>query len=344
MPKLRAPSPPSHPSPAARPAQITLQLYTLLVVDWDDTLLPTTWLKDEVAASLRLQGMQELIRHFDECKERGEAALSDEHGELLEKVDGAASKLIKGISGQLDKVRVVVVTNSTGNWVMESGSRFLPSTLQTLQSCGLQVMYPREMFGSFQAPVGVELNLKVPAFVHAMQCYLSDALTDPYRWADAADGVFLNVIGVGDQKGDTDALVLGEKIFNNTLPAPCQRMWPGWITTTRTKAVRFKESPQAEYLEKELVCLHKRFANETFILDINNRDDRIETWVEEDGQEETARGEETKSDEDLPLTLERRDRHDTHGSHKKSKGLKKRKQPQGESLSTTDAGQADTHQ
>lgn len=147
---------------------------TLLIFDWDDTLLPTTWLRE--------QGLEHGL--FG-------SRLSEEQQEALGQVSEAAEQLLKAA-----KVlgTVAVVTNGEAGWVEGSCKRLLPQLLPALS--GVTVLSARSTY----EPLGVSspLEWKVLAF----QKLIRSNFKWLFRPAEAQ-----NVLSIGDSNWERDALI-----------------------------------------------------------------------------------------------------------------------------------------
>uniref|UniRef100_A0A0G4FGT8 Uncharacterized protein n=1 Tax=Chromera velia CCMP2878 TaxID=1169474 RepID=A0A0G4FGT8_9ALVE len=268
---------------------VTLEMQTLLILDWDDTLMPTSWLRDEVAPSLGISGFQALAQRVDEEAQQGWDVLHPEHRRALDQLDFAVRNLILGLVRKVDNARVVLVTNASGDWVAESGSRYLPRTHHTLQRLNTRVVYAREQCAGWgQSAEGRTMNLKIPAFFEEMRQFHGMCLRRKSRWDDkeegGANGYFLNIIGVGDQEGDREALFRAGEMFATAISA-------SGPTRVARKFVRLAESPTASGLLKELRSLQRRFTDESLVLMTDDVDARADVWVKEDNSpRESKRG------------------------------------------------------
>lgn len=98
--------------------------HCLVVCDWDDTLLPTTWL-----------GKQGLLGQT--------TSISAEQRVLLESMAACARKTLE-MAKQLG--RVVIITNAVSGWVEMSCAMFMPSLSFLLHE--MDIVYARSDFGS----------------------------------------------------------------------------------------------------------------------------------------------------------------------------------------------------
>jgi hypothetical protein len=102
-------NPPSPVSQSDSQQAATFSESTVTVLDWDDTLIPSTWLKD--------QGLSG-------------AALADKFGitkEMVEACEEVAVHVQRVIQKAQDYGKVFIITNGTHGWVENSCGLFMPS-------------------------------------------------------------------------------------------------------------------------------------------------------------------------------------------------------------------------
>eukprot|EP01045_Picozoa_sp_COSAG04_P013485 COSAG04_NODE_959_length_9164_cov_3.981798_5_plen_227_part_00 len=115
-------------SPPVSPVKLPCEANSLIVLDWDDTLLPTTQLTDNYGdyitggATLPPRIVAEL------------ATLQDVVVRFLDQVVLCGS--------------TTVITNAMNGWVTLSGRLFVPRVLEALERHGIEVMYAREKHGN----------------------------------------------------------------------------------------------------------------------------------------------------------------------------------------------------
>jgi hypothetical protein len=102
---------------------------TLLIFDWDDTLFPTTWLR-QMGLSLDGSGPQPAGTQLDQ----------------LRSLAGSATRLLEVARDQAEASggKVLLVTNAERGWIEQSCARFLPDLATALQ--GLQLVSARSDF------------------------------------------------------------------------------------------------------------------------------------------------------------------------------------------------------
>jgi len=145
----------------------------LILVDWDDTLLPSTWILQQ---GLRLDG----------------PLPTKEQGELL---CAAARESARTLKAAKRLGTVVIVTNAELGWVELSCSRFTPGLLPILE--GVKIQSARS---SYERP-----DLSSPlSWKHLAFC---DELDSFCRRAELGAGRKVNVISVGDSLHEREALI-----------------------------------------------------------------------------------------------------------------------------------------
>ena len=143
---------------------------SLVIIDWDDTLVPTTWLvkrgirpdKEVVLSSGRLEYFEELSKAI----------------ELLILKAKAYGK-------------VVIITNSADGWVQEFAGRYMPSLLKVLE--GVQVCSARSIYENCLG--NIPLMWKVHAFRYQL-----------YSTFGPSPSVVKNVLSLGDSLHERAAL------------------------------------------------------------------------------------------------------------------------------------------
>lgn len=142
----------------------------LYLVDWDDTILPTSWL-----------GRQGLLN--------GSAASEQQLSQLTAIAEAAWATLEAAASFG----KVVVVTNAGEGWVQHSCLRFLPALVPMLER--LSIVSARAAF----EPLGIQCptEWKFRAFEAEME-----GVTDML-----ADGQHFSIIAIGDSAQEHEAML-----------------------------------------------------------------------------------------------------------------------------------------
>mmetsp|Transcript_33108 Transcript_33108/g.101793 ORF Transcript_33108/g.101793 Transcript_33108/m.101793 type:complete len:268 (+) Transcript_33108:86-889(+) len=106
-------------------------LDALVILDWDDTILPTTWLQRE--------GLLE---------DNSEAPSAEQQSKLEELADCA----VRTLALARQQGRVIIVTNALQGWVEWSCWKFMPGLLAEVH--GVEVISARSLY----EPLGAEVN------------------------------------------------------------------------------------------------------------------------------------------------------------------------------------------
>jgi len=147
---------------------------TLIIFDWDDTLMPSTWLQE--------QGLEIA---------EGTALPNDEQKAVLKKVENC---VIRTLHSAKQLGQVIIVTNSERGWVELSCSKFLPEVAPVLE--GMKILSARSIFEHTQPESPV--HWKRLAFRTEIAAF--SQLT-------AACAITKNIISVGDSMQERVALL-----------------------------------------------------------------------------------------------------------------------------------------
>lgn len=147
-------------------------LTTLLVFDWDDTLLPTTWLEQ--------QGL---------LADNSAVASAEQKLQLQQLALLAGQTLIQA----LRYGSVIIITNAEQNWVELSCQKFLPSLFPLLS--GLNIVSARSAYE--QHGIFAPTMWKCHAFSKHIGAFVDEVTDDKTR----------NIISIGDSLHEQEALV-----------------------------------------------------------------------------------------------------------------------------------------
>lgn len=191
------------------------QLNSLILLDWDDTLLPSSWLARRKSSSdARKSGQPESVNWVDKDTER-----------LLGDVANNACELIHTAAffG-----RVVIVTNAEVGWVELSGNMYLPSVMDALRQCRVTIISARAEYESLtrQHPI----QWKIEAFRVLLRSITPSSAT-------------CNVVSIGDSEAERTAVLhcVREKQLKN--PSA------GWLF----KSVKLCDQPTPVILLRQLM-------------------------------------------------------------------------------------------
>lgn len=144
---------------------------TIIFIDWDDTVLPTSWLSKN--------GLLQ-----------GTAAASAEQRSQLQILAEKVAEVLEASTGY---GKVVIVTNAVDGWVQQSCRRFLPSLAPVLPL--LHVVSARSAF----APLGVQCPTEMKRLVFEEEAEGFASMLP--------EGAHLKLISMGDSVHEHDALI-----------------------------------------------------------------------------------------------------------------------------------------
>uniref|UniRef100_A0A0G4HLX8 Uncharacterized protein n=1 Tax=Chromera velia CCMP2878 TaxID=1169474 RepID=A0A0G4HLX8_9ALVE len=200
--------------------------YNLLILDWDDTVMPTAWLQTQVPVSL---GIPDDPNPLGRLLMKQPPLLLDQ-SKALDEVDAVANRVIGGMYERAHNVRIVIVTNALGSWVADSAKSFLPDTWVTMKKWDIGIVNARG-----KNPTASELqqiegtNMKIQAFriFEEMKSFYSAVLEESSRSKDGGDGghreILLNLMAVGDQEADREAFILAANLFLDSIKSTARR-------------------------------------------------------------------------------------------------------------------------
>lgn len=156
----------------ARNGEDFLLEQALIVLDWDDTVLPTTWLS-------RLGLLKDEDNIPSEEQQTQLTILADRAAETIEAAE--------------EQGRVVIITNAQEGWVQHSCLRFLPSLAPLLRR--LPIISARTAF----EPLGVNCpaEWKRRAFEQEVEAFLKMF----------PDGTVVSLVSIGDSSHERHALL-----------------------------------------------------------------------------------------------------------------------------------------
>jgi hypothetical protein len=126
-PVARGASPPNRGSP---PPGSPPRGNTVVFVDWDETILPTSWLLRRVPGT----GDAKKIRALLTLEQRGELGKTDEMvAEVLERIASTPNTLL------------YILTNANAMWLCETASALMPRTANVLRMRNVGIFAAREI-------------------------------------------------------------------------------------------------------------------------------------------------------------------------------------------------------
>eukprot|EP00929_Paragymnodinium_shiwhaense_P009488 TRINITY_DN113677_c0_g1_i1.p2 TRINITY_DN113677_c0_g1~~TRINITY_DN113677_c0_g1_i1.p2 ORF type:complete len:337 (-),score=94.90 TRINITY_DN113677_c0_g1_i1:325-1335(-) len=175
-PMTQAAAAPASSSPAAGMENMTFFNFeeTLLILDWDDTVLPSTW--------VHMQGLR-----LDDA-----SFVTDSQREQLDEVAAVAAETLR-VAKQFGTV--VLVTNAERGWIELSCQKFMPTLYSALD--GIKVVSARTTYEGPQNPS--PLDWKLRAFEDELKTFYGANLHAPSRRK--------NVLSLGDSVNEREALL-----------------------------------------------------------------------------------------------------------------------------------------
>jgi len=145
-------------SPSEPTSNFTLR-ETLIIFDWDDTILPSSWLSSR-------------------CMSLDEGAVVSHSERML--LDSLSETVCRTIDLAAQLGRVAIVTNAEAGWVQLSAAKFMPAVLERLESLDIAVMSARSIFES--ASNRTPISWKVEAFYQLIEdTYSSDVYSNAFN-------------------------------------------------------------------------------------------------------------------------------------------------------------------
>lgn len=156
---------------------------TTAILDWDDTICPSTYL---ASLGLRVDDATQLPAH------------------LRAQLEALEQAVLNIVAEAMRFGNVVVITNAEAGWVELSGRRFLPRVVQFLESHAIRIVSARTSFEArFPDAPASPASWKIAAFSHEVDV----------MFPNEDD---LNVLVLGDSLSERDAAhALGNRLPNS---------------------------------------------------------------------------------------------------------------------------------
>jgi len=196
----------------------------VLIFDWDDTLLPSTWL---VKQGLRLD-QPEVIPQF---------AI-----DILQKLEKSIINILT-TAKRFGEVRII--TNAETGWVELSARRFVPAVVPYLED--IKVLSARS---TFEAQFPEPFEWKVAAFRQEIGSFLEDQNMKNDREEKGSMELEQHQQQENPVKGDDQISIIsfGDSVHERDAVWICTKQIPNVFT----KSIKFVERPSAEQLCKEI--------------------------------------------------------------------------------------------
>jgi hypothetical protein len=247
---------------------------TTIILDFDDTIFPTTWIKEDLGLNWR--------QSLDEQEDLSEAEY-EEIAALLERLTQRVREFLKLASKH---AQVVCVTLAQKPWVDTACNHFMPKLLLTFRELAIPVIYARdyitpEMKKKYQEKdfrtAGEEAEFWMRAKAGAMQ----DTFSKHY---DEKDRTWKNIISIGDSTIEQTGLVYAGEEYVNQLGDENGRtmlskgrtselLVNGQRKRLRVKTLKMLEEPTCDELLAQMVLFAK------WISPIVNRDEGLDLVV-----------------------------------------------------------------
>lgn len=228
---------------------------TLLILDWDDTLFPTTYVWND--PRLHWTKLAPCFGERDSGGADGASLPADpekpEGPTMRERLEQHAATVIALLRLAVSLARVAIVTLAEDGWVEKSIRHFLPSMEGVLEELGIEVVYarsaiPQRFIRMVQQEECHDLGklLKTRAFLMVVKSFYrrhGDTRGKPNK-----ERSWKNVISIGDSA--SERLALQDVIFQRK-----QKDKNGADKICRCKSVRLLMEPDLEKLIAELQVL-----------------------------------------------------------------------------------------
>jgi hypothetical protein len=272
-----SPPPPSSLS-SSSPARTQMEDRALIVLDWDDTLLPTTWLNAELWGSRHSSGGASERGTCGSVLGMGAAQpppspslagcdgtggtiqLGVEAQDMLQRCEAAALTLLEVCCAH---GRVVIVTNSQSNWVGWSAQHYMPRLAAQLKMSGVAVLSAQSTFRtspSSSSPRSEEVtSWKRQAYVALLTEFTQQRQRPRHHGTERIGsdaGLGCNLVSIGDSEWERAAA-----LFCGAELSPTSRVHSGGggkLTVgvvEMVKTVKLLSCPSVKVLRQQLLQL-----------------------------------------------------------------------------------------
>jgi len=227
---------------------------TMLVLDWDDTLFPTTWVREDCG----LHWKYPLAEQVQESPGRTTVE------KLLETLAG---KVDAFLATAADLANIVIVTLARQPWVSTSAVNFMPHLTTLLQKHELKVVYARDCIPqSLKAEYAQEEfksgEQEADYWMRVKAAAMETEIKDFYSASSAS---WKNCVSLGDSEFERAALVKttsdymaqesedGEVVSTGITAEAVSK--DGHLKRLRTKTVKMLDEPSVEELIAQITVL-----------------------------------------------------------------------------------------
>jgi hypothetical protein len=229
--------------------------HTTLVLDWDDTIFPTTWIRNDCSVNWKLPLSAQL-----------------EPGHRMNLINGLLAKLLTRARDFFHEAtmhaNIFIVTLARRPWVEMSMANFLPELASIIEMLDLKVIYAQEYVDASDSEYGNEEFLssdEVCAFWTRVKARaIASELEDFHTQNDAS---WKNVISVGDSDFERyGTITAGEDYMRREMDGGTLRVAgstaegvskDGHLKRLRMKTVKLLGEPTVEELTAELTLLKR---------------------------------------------------------------------------------------
>jgi len=225
-----------------------LYLNNIFIIDWDDTLFPTTWVNENSISLTNEESVNEYKLYFIE-------------------LDKAISSLLETFNNM---GQVYIVTNANINWIKVCLS-ILPLTKKTVIKNNIRIVSARDMYSSeTSSPTEWKINTFrdiLKNVIFKMEATVRGAVPNTMVKIPNISNTFINVISLGDAQYEYMALVNLDDYFKTYNSDK--------NVNYLLKSVKFIDKPSFDYIIDQLQVIRKNSAqivNKIGYVDLKFRD------------------------------------------------------------------------
>jgi len=228
---------------------------TLLFLDWDDTIFPSTWVRGDMG----LHWMHPLKDQINLTEPRGEQIQT-----LLLRFYAQVEEFLKAACGL---ATVIIVTLAKRPWVNLSADNFLPGYSELLESLYIKVLYAREYVTDDMRQEYAENEFKSEEFETDfwMQAKAKAMAAELETFHASSGASWKNIISMGDAHFERLALLANAKAYVAKAASRGEVRATGitsevisndgHVTRLRTKTVKMLQEPTCEELTAQTSLL-----------------------------------------------------------------------------------------
>jgi len=227
---------------------------TALVVDWDDTLFPTTWILEDAGISCHKPLDAQLTPSSRSNVIKG---LMEQHSSNVEQFLKEASAC----------ALVFIITLARKDWVERSIRYFMPELVGLLDTCQIQVIYASDylqenfkmQIASNGKPAAIDASDKpLELFIGAKADAMISALQ--HAGCEAANGKLGNFISIGDSDIERQGAVEASESYAQMIRGENPNSGDAILCKGKPpllKILKLLEEPTVEELKAQLILLRR---------------------------------------------------------------------------------------